>query len=246
MCEPPTANVHTMKVSEVTGDICSGIIFSHLRWVYEAGGQPSYLLCFQLLFLSYHNSFPTLKINLAGFFLCLKLRASRKRSCTPTTRGDSLPLNSFMCPGRSCILKFTAVDCDLGDVLLNVEWTWEMVQTATLNFHKFSLTTSSCGLEVSSLISQHGYAMPRCEELRKWLQQIMGATLVTESHDSLFLKVIFSVTLQHTFHNREVIPNLNPEKSGRGVKAQQCWMPQSSRGAKILSHSDLKQLLIQA
>lgn len=114
MCEPPTANVHTMKVSEVTGDICSGIIFSHLRWVYEAGGQPSYLLCFQLLFLSYHNSFPTLKINLAGFFLCLKLRASRKRSCTPTTRGDSLPLNSFMCPGRSCILKFTAVDCDLG------------------------------------------------------------------------------------------------------------------------------------
>ena len=84
MCEPPTANVHTMKVSEVTGDICSGIIFSHLCWVYKAGGQPSYLLCFQLLLLSYHNSFPTVKINLVGFFLCLNLRASRKRWCTPT------------------------------------------------------------------------------------------------------------------------------------------------------------------
>lgn len=245
MCEPPTANVRTMKVSEVTGDICSGIIFSHLRWVYKAGGQPSYLLCFQLSLLSYHNSFATVKINLAGFFLCLNLRASRKRSCTRTTRGDSLPLNCFMCPGRSCLLKSTAADCGLGDVFQRIEdekWSKQQHQTSS----KFSLTTSSCGLKASSLISQHGYAIPTREELRKLLRQIMGATLITESHDNFLLKVTFSVTLQHTFHNREVITNLSPGKGGKGVKGQQCWGLQSSRGAKSFTHSDLKQLLIQA
>lgn len=89
------------------------------------------------------------------------------------------------------------------------------------------LTTSSCGLEVSSLINQCGYAIPICEKIRKGLQQ-MGATLITESHDNLFLKVTFTVTLQHTFHNREVIPNLSPGKGGRPVKGQQCWRLKSS------------------
>lgn len=129
MCEPPTANVHTMKVSEVTGDICSGIIFSHLCRVYKAGGQPSYLLCFQLSLLSYHSPFPTVKINLAVLFLCLNLRASKTGSCAKTTRGDPVPLNSFMCPDRNWLLKPKAVNGDLGDVLLNMWWTWKLVQT---------------------------------------------------------------------------------------------------------------------
>lgn len=121
------------------------------------------------------------------------------------------------------------------------KWSKQQHQTSS----KFSLITSSCGLEVRSLISQCGYAIPTHEELRKRLQQIMGATLITESHDSLFLKVTFSVTLQHTFYNREVIPDLSLRKDVRGAKGQQCWRLRSSRGAKFLTHSDLKQLLIQ-
>lgn len=133
MCEPPTANVHTMKISEVTGDICSGIIFSHLHGVYKAGGQPSYLLCFQLSLLSYHNSFPTVKINLSILFLCLNPRTSKVRSCTWKTREDPVPLNSFMCTWRSCLWKPKAVNGDLGDVLLYTWWTWKVLQTATSN-----------------------------------------------------------------------------------------------------------------
>lgn len=218
MCEPPTANVHTMKVSEVTGDICSGIIFSHLHWVYKAGGQPSYLLCFQLLLLSYHNSFPTVKINLTGFLLCLNLRASRKRTCTQTTRGDSLPLNSFMCQGRSCLLKST--DCGLRDVFLNGKWTQEVVQTTTSNLqwvfsdHIFLWPWGQLSYKPMRLCYSH---MWRTEEM-------IATDYGCHSHYRKPWQPLLKSHLQCDFtvyiHNREIIPNLSSGKGGKGVKHQ--------------------------